>query len=523
MATTTASQQTRSDVVGRLEAVVGRDHVVTDPAELRYYSQDLFFWDGAGTAAVVAAPADVEQACKVVKAAAGADMGLVVRGGGMSTGRSYVPEDDASVMIDMRRLDRIREINTADRYVVVEAGCTWETIAKTLAAQGWKCDIHMPLSGNISTVGGLLSHGVPGGLAGVLGVEVIRADGSVVRTGAWGRRQATKPHYREYGPDLTGIFLGDTGAFGVKTAAALHISRMPKGKAAASFGFKTYEDIAAAMVRLADMDALTTRFCMDPYDTLNVARAGVGEGMGVVASAILNSGSLLSGLKDSIRIVKSGVAASKDACWSLHLVAEGVDERAAEVAIQEATPICLEKGWKITSPISAATASQVPFFSIKRFVGRNGERWIATNAMFPISEAVEVVRRTEAFFAEREAELNRHAIRVGYISQMTKVHFQCEPLFYWADSLDEIHFRHLPDAEAKPLRKMTGSPETRDYVKQLRNDLRDFFEELGALHVHTSKFFRYAELFDEQGVRLLKDVKRALDPDRRLNRGNLGL
>lgn len=516
-------QRQSASLKDRLGALLGPEHVIDDPAERAYFSRDLFFWDGAGTAAVVAAPGTVEEAAAAVSAAAEAGMGVVVRGGGMSTGRSYVPEDDSSVMLDMRRLDRIREINIPDRYIVVEAGCTWEKVAKTLAAEGWRCDIHMPLSGNYSTVGGALSHGIPGGLEGVLGLEVIRPDGSVLRTGPWGRRQPTKPFYREYGPDLTGIFLGDTGAFGIKTAVSLHISRLPKGRAFASFGFHAYRDAAAALVALSAIDGLTTRVCFDPYDTHSFATAGLSEGIGVLAKAVSNSGTLLQGLRDSIQIAKAGLGASKDACWSVHLVAEQATQAGAEAVITEASAPCLERGWKIKSPLSATAASATPFFSVRRFLGRNGERWIATNALFPISEALDVVERVEGFFAEREAELGRHSIRVGILSQCTDVHFQCEPLFYWADTLDEIHFRHLPDHEHAALRKLEGPPETRAYVKQLRTDLRDYFEELGALHVHTSKFFRYAELFDTEGARLLKEVKGMLDPERRLNRGNLGL
>lgn len=512
------------DIAAGFAGIVGPDHVVTDPAERAYFSNDLFFWDGAGVAAAVVAPADAAQVAEVVRMAAARNLGVSVRGGGMSTGRSYVPEDDATVMLDMRRLDAIRDINTADRYVVVEAGCTWGTLARALARLGWRCDLKPPLSGNYSTVGGALAHGIPGGLDGVLGVEVVVADGAILRTGPWGRLRHAKPFYREYGPDLTGIFLGDTGAFGVKTAAALHISPLPQGRAFASFGFDTYEQAAEAMIALSTHDALSVRVCFDPYDTQALASGGLSEGIGVVSQTMEASGNLLRGLRDSLAIVKAGLLASKESCWSLNLVSEQFSQAVADVAIAAAAPACVAAGGRpITSPMAAAASSAVPFFTVRRFLGTNGERWIATNAMFPIGEAVDVVRKVERFFSERKAETDRHGIRVGILSQMTRVHFQCEPLFYWPDALDEIHFRHLPENEHARLRELKGDAQTREYVRRLRDELRDFFEEMGAIHVHTSKFFRYASLFGDAEQRLLAGVKAIVDPDRRLNRGNLGL
>ena len=65
---------------------------------------------------------------------------------------------------------------------------------------------------------GSAQHGVSAD--SVLGLEIILANGSLLRTGSWaGTGKA--PFQRNYGPDLTGIFLGDCGAFGVKSRVAL--------------------------------------------------------------------------------------------------------------------------------------------------------------------------------------------------------------------------------------------------------------------------------------------------------------
>ncbi len=507
-------------IVAGLSRVVGPDHVISDPAECRYFSRDLFPWDDAHVALAVAAPATTEEVQGLAAAASRLDFDLVVRGGGMSTGRSYVPATPRSVVIDMRRLDRVREVNPGDRYVIVEAGCTWDRLQAALPPE-WALETRAPLSGNYSTVGGALAHGYPGGLKGVLAVEVVRANGALFRTGSWGRAREGDPYYREYGPDLTGLFIGDTGALGIKTAVALHLVARAGARSTASFGFDSFEDVAATFVELAPLDVLTTRFCFDPYDTENVGKVGFAEAAGVAGKVLRSGSGVRQGLKEGLTLLKAGLGGTPQACWSINLVAEQFTQDAADTAIAEGARICLKRGRQIPNVIALASAA--PIYSVRRFLGRDGERWIATHALFRISSAVEVVRRTQAFFAARQAQLDAHRVRVGYLSQVTPVHFQIEPLFYWPDELEPLHLRHLSPDEADRFRSLGSQPGTREFVLQLRHELRDLFEELGSLHVHASKFFRYADVLAPGTRDVLWDIKSALDPELRLNPGNLGL
>ncbi len=65
--------------------------------------------------------------------------------------------------------------------------------------------------------------------------------------------------------------------------------------------------------------------------------------------------------------------------------------------------------------------------------------------------------------------------------------------------------------------------QTATYTFADTQELRDHFEGLGALHVHLSKFFRYAEVLEPGARALLQDIKDVLDPEGRMNPGNLGL
>jgi len=122
---------------------------------------------------------------------------------------------------------------------------------------GLKVDFSAPFSEIYSTVGGALSQNVPATMKGILGIEIVRADGGMVRTGSWGRTNPDAPFFRDYGPDSTGLFLGDTGS-------SLHVSQRSQGIAHGSFAFETYEDMAQTMIEMGPYNFVTRRVGLDP-------------------------------------------------------------------------------------------------------------------------------------------------------------------------------------------------------------------------------------------------------------------
>jgi D-lactate dehydrogenase (cytochrome) len=483
--------ESASDLAGRLAAIVGDAHVTTDEQERRYLSSDFFYWDGAGTAAIAVAPGDTAEVQAIMRALAGTGREVAIRGGGMSTGRSYVPQTHEAVLLDMRRLNRIAEINIADRYLVAETGCTWQQVLDALAPHGLVCDFTIPLSGSVATVGGAMAHNVTGGMKGVLGIEVVRANGDLVRTGAWARAEHGTPYYRDYGPDLTGLFLGDTGAFGIKTAISLHLSNAPAASALASFGFDSEFDLTRAAIALAPLDYLTMRSGFDPH------------------------------LTRIVRAMTMPDAQNDDAGWTLHLRCDQLNRAAAEAGIEQARGLCLSYGKEISSHIAAAMAGNK--LSVRGSLSATGQRWIATNSVFPLSRALDATAAVRDFLDARAADFVRHDVKLASFITCNPYHFQLEPLFWWSDTVSELSLRHIPAEEAERFRAIPENTENRAFIIATRTALRDLFEELGAVHVHTSKFFRYAELLMPGTRRLLADLKTTLDREYLLNPGNLGL
>ncbi|MCB2108812.1 MAG: FAD-binding oxidoreductase [Rhodobacteraceae bacterium] len=506
-------------IVQALAARLGPGAVVTDLAELTIMGNDLFFWDNVVPPACMVRPTSPDEVVAVVEATRTAGAPLFMRGGGMSYTNAYGPQVPGGVLVDLGGLDKIREVDVVNRYIVVEAGCTWKQIVQALAPHSMAVDFPAPLSGSHSTVGGALSQNVPGGMQGVLGLEVVLADGSVVHTGAWASRRNAKPFIRNYGPDLTGMFLGDNGVLGIKTAAALHIKPRARGAAFASFAFENYADLAQTMIELSPFDFITRRTGLCPYETQNIAKVGLGDAIKTVAQVIAAEKSKVSGLIEAAKMAAAGRNFLDGVKWSFHIKSEAVSTAAAEEGIALARAVCLKRGREL--PPILPRAREAVGFSIRKFLGKDGERWIATSSVWPIARAVEIADAVEDFVAARRVELDRHGIVVSYITNFSPYYFLCEPCFYWRDELSPLHLRNLPADEAERFKSFAPNPAARAVVKKTREEMRDLFHSLGSIHVQVGDFYRFQSELKPEALALLKTVKRALDPERRLNPGKL--
>ena len=501
-------------------AIVGRDHVITDEAERRYFSNDIFYWDSTEVADLVVQPANSDEVGRVVRAASEFGYHVSTRGGGMSYTNGYGPAEPGAVVIDMRRLDAIRSINETDNLVIVESGCTWQKLDDELKARGYKVIFPAPFSGVYSTVGGALSQNVPAGMVGILGLEVVRADGKTLHTGSWGAHDQASPFFRNFGPDLTGLFLGDCGTLGVKTAAALEIEPRARNLAHASFAFETYEDMCHTFIELANFDFLVRRVGLDPFKSQNAAKVGFKEAIKTLGDVTSSGPTLMSGIKDSLKMATAGTNFMEGVKWSLHLSAKGLTDDGAETALELAREVCLKRGREIANILPRAMDARG--FSVRGFLGKDGQRWVPTNSIFPLSRAVEVATAVQAFFSIRRADMDQCGMWESYMTNAGSGFFMCEPSFYWVDEVSELHLRHLPADEAKKFRDLPPNLEARAYAMKLRDDLRDFFYDLGAIHVQLAKFYRYQDSLGEEPRRLMKELKTLLDPHHVLNRTNLG-
>jgi FAD/FMN-containing dehydrogenase len=223
----------------QLRALLGTDSVLTQPAEMAPHEVDhrgLFH----GHALAVALPRSLEEVARVVSWCAQRRVAIVPQGG--NTGYCGGATPDASgqqLVLLLRRLNRIRELDADNFSITVEAGCVLANVQQAAAA----ADRFFPLSlgsegscqigGNLATnAGGLnvVRYGMAREL--VLGIEAVLADGSVLH----GLKSLRKDNT---GYDLRGLLVGSEGTLGVITAASLRLWPFMRSTATAFVGLSS--------------------------------------------------------------------------------------------------------------------------------------------------------------------------------------------------------------------------------------------------------------------------------------------
>ncbi len=231
-----------------LRTVLG-DRLIVDPEIVAGYSQDRATFLTPGMAAAVAFPASTEEVAAVLRVCSAARLPVVPRGAGsgLAGGANAV---DGCVVLCLARMDRIIDIDAQNLLAVVQPAVINAELKKAVGAHGLAyppdpssfefCSI----GGNVATnAGGLccVRYGVTRDY--VLGLEVVLADGTVIRSG----RRTLKG---VAGYDLTALIVGSEGTLGVVTEATLKLR--PKAPPAATLVafFPTIERAGDAIVSI---------------------------------------------------------------------------------------------------------------------------------------------------------------------------------------------------------------------------------------------------------------------------------
>jgi D-lactate dehydrogenase (cytochrome) len=506
--------------LAELATALGASHVSTAMAERVLHSRDIFSPDDGPLVAAVVRPGSSAEVAAVVRVAQRHGLAVAPRGGGVSYTHGYVPAREGVLSLDLSRLDAIREINVEDLYVTVDPGVTWQQLDAATATHGLRAVVRGPISGTHATVCGSVSQNIgPASMAGILGLEVVLADGRIVRTGAGALAATPAPFLRHLGPDLTGLFIGDTGAFGIKTACTLALEPIPAGAAFASVAFDTLAQMTTAMLAIARSGIAARVLGMDPVKNRSATQGvGLREGLGTLANVVKSASSVGAGLRQAAGIAAAGRHVLDQVPWSMHVTVEGHDMTAAQHALEALRP-CWRGAREI--PPSVPTAMRARPYSTRGIVGIDGERWVPVHGIFPLSRAAQVVERTEALIAAHAARLQAHGIEVSYIAMTAGAAWLLEPMFYWRDELGPLHERVLGDKFAK-FRGAAADPAARAVVGELRAEVTALFDALGGVHAQLGKYYAFRTRLQPDAWSALTDLKDALDPQRTLNPGNLG-
>ncbi|MFC3703567.1 FAD-binding oxidoreductase [Devosia honganensis] len=500
-----------------LAELIGAAHVALGEEALAYYASDIMVWEEARPPVAAVRPGSAAEVAAIVRYAGERKLALVPRGAGLSYTGGVVAGGQRAIVLDLTRLDGV-DIDAENRTVRVGAGLSWEGLALALAGGGLRPLQHGPISGQYSTVGGAVSQNVPGNLEGVLGLEVVLADASVARFGAGGIKDAPG-FYRHYGPDLVGLFCGDCGSFGIKTAVTLRL--VPERPAAfASFAFPGPRELVAAMATLGRANLGLRLFGMDAQKNRDATKVDAQTAFQTVRAVLGKGGNPLARVGDLLQLGRAG-ANTAGAGWTLHATAEAATPQAAASLLDAARRELAGAGVEIDN-VLPKTLHAKPY-SVRGFVGREGERWVPIHGMVSLQRAVGTIGAIEDYLAANAERLAALSITTGYFFSGVGPYVSMEPMFYWPDELDPIHLRYLSNRNRERFGGRDRNAPARQAVWELRDGIRGIFREAGAVHAQIARYYDYLGRIDPSAAQLVTRIKGALDPQRLINPGSLGL
>ncbi len=205
--------------------------------------------------ALVVRPTTTDQVADVLRICNDARVPVTPAGGRSGVCGASVPLH-GGVSLDLCGLAGITTVDTTSMVADVRPGTFGPELEAALQGDHQATLGHWPQSMDLSTVGGWLACRGAGQYSNrygkiedmVFGLEVVLADGTVVRTGGLGPRSAT-------GPDLTQLFVGSEGVLGVITSGRFRISPLPKGQARRAFGFGSFAGGLEACRRITQRGA----------------------------------------------------------------------------------------------------------------------------------------------------------------------------------------------------------------------------------------------------------------------------
>jgi len=234
----------RDDIVAGLRRIVAGEGVIADTLRLRPYETDGLAMYRQPPMAVVL-PQTTEQAADVLRFCHANGVRVVPRGAGTSLSGGALPLED-SVVVGLSRMNRILEVDYADRVATVQAGVTNLAITGAVQDRGFfyapdpSSQLACMIGGNVNMNSGgahCLKYGVTAN--NLLGLKIVTIEGEIVDIGG--------AHLDAAGYDWLGLLTGSEGMLAIVTEVTVRILRGPEGARAMLAGFKSNE-IAGACV-----------------------------------------------------------------------------------------------------------------------------------------------------------------------------------------------------------------------------------------------------------------------------------
>ena len=226
-----------------LEDIVGVENVSTKDSDRATYGVDYFWigrmWVDHGLTPpmpdIIVRPGCTEEVSKILKIANYYKIPVNIWGGGSGSQGGALPMA-GGIMMDMKRMSHLIEIDEVSRTITAEAGMIFQQLEWYANERGYSCQ-HIPSCLTCGTIGGALGHRGIGIMSSKYGkiddmcisMEVVLPNGDIINTLPVPKHAA--------GPDLNEIFIGSEGTLGVITKATFKLFEQPESRQHRAFLF----------------------------------------------------------------------------------------------------------------------------------------------------------------------------------------------------------------------------------------------------------------------------------------------
>jgi glycolate oxidase len=360
-----------------LEGIVGGRGVVSSPEGRLTYEADMHTFH-KGIPDVVVLPETAEQVALIVGLCRREHVPVVPRGSGTGLiGGAMAPL--GGVMIGMNRMNRVLELDLANRCATVQPGLINLSLSQATREHGYyfapdpSSQMVSSIGGNCSTNAGgphCLKYGIT--VNHVLGLQVVTGAGELVWLGG---KVQDRPGY-----DLTGVFVGGEGTLGLVTAVIVRLLHVPEGVKTLLASFSTLDDASETVSAIIAAGIIPSALELIDDFFVRAIEEGIGAGYPKGAGAVLLIE--LDGPREEVE------------AQATRIVPICRDHAALEIRVaqDEAERALLWKGRKEAAGV----------------VGRLASSWFLQDAVVPRSRLPQIMREMQAIGA-------RHGLQIANV------------------------------------------------------------------------------------------------------------
>ncbi len=265
-----------TQIKNELIKIVGKDRYLDRLEEISCYAYDAFLVESLPDAVIF--PETTKEVSKILQTASRYKIPVTGRGAGTSLCGASVPITHGIVLC-FSKMDRIIQVNTRDRHIIVQPGVVNADVQKALLPFRFFYPPD-PGSMNTSTIGGniamnaggprCLKYGVTSDY--ILGMEVVLASGKVIRFGSKNIKDVT-------GYKLSSLFCGSEGTLGIITEATLKVMPMPEAVKTLMVTFDDLDNTAKAVTDIIGSGILPVAMELMDKLTLNAIEDSANLGL----------------------------------------------------------------------------------------------------------------------------------------------------------------------------------------------------------------------------------------------------